>query len=91
MRGQVPSQPSMYALMSPDDYVPKAHPIRQVKQVADACLRAQEPQVAAMYAQMGRHLVPPKRLLKASLLMALFSVRSERQLCEQIHYNLMFR
>ena len=91
MRGQVPSQPSMYALVSPDDYVPKSHPIRQVKQVADACLRSLEPQFAAMYAQTGRASVPPERLLKGSLLMALFSVRSERQLCEQIHYNLMFR
>jgi transposase len=81
----------MYALVSPDDYVPKSHPIRQVKQVADACLRSLEPQFAAMYAQTGRASVPPERLLKGSLLMALFSVRSERQLCEQIHYNLMFR
>lgn len=91
MRGQVPGQPSMYALVSPDAYVPKLHPIREVKQVADACLRALEPEFAAMYAHTGRHSVPPERLLKASLLMALFSVRSERQLCEQIHYNLMFR
>ncbi len=91
MRGQVPGQPSMYALVSPDAYVPKEHPIREVKQVADTCLRALEPEFAAMYAHTGRHSVPPERLLKASLLMALFSVRSERQLCEQIHYKLMFR
>jgi transposase len=91
MRGQVSAQPSMYALVSPDDYVPNTHPIRQVKQVADACLRTFEPQFAAMYAQSGRAPVPPERLLKGSLLMALFPVRSERQLCEQTHYNLMFR
>jgi len=91
MRGQVPSQPSMFALVSPDEFVPKDHPIRQVKRLADECLRALEPQFTAMYAQVGRASVPPERLLKASLLMALFSVRSERQLCEQIHYNLMFR
>lgn len=91
MRGQVPSQPPMYALVSPDDYVPKAHPTRQVKQVADACLRSLEPQFAAMYAQTDRASVPPERLLKGALRMALCSVRSERQLCEQIHDNLMLR
>ena len=64
MRGQVPGQPSMYALVSPDAYVPKLHPIREVKQVADACLRALEPEFAAMYAHTGRHSVPPERLLK---------------------------
>ena len=91
MRGQVPAQPSMFALVSPDEFVPKDHPIRRIKALADDCLRVLEPQLTAMYATSGRASVPPERLLKASLLMALFSVRSERQLCEQLHYNLMFR
>ncbi len=91
MRGHVPSQPSMLALISPDKFVPAKHPIRHVKVHADAILRELSAELTGMYATMGRASIPPERLLKASLLIALFSVRSERQFCEQLEYNLMYR
>ena len=91
MRGHVPSQPSMLALISPDKFVPAKHPIRHVKVHADNILREMSVDLTSMYAVMGRASIPPERLLKGSLLIALFSVRSERQFCEQLEYNLMYR
>ncbi len=91
MRGHVPSQPSMLALVSPEKFVPQKHPIRHVKVHADTILREMSADLTAMYEVMGRASIPPERLLKASLLIALFSVRSERQFCEQLEYNLMYR
>jgi len=66
-------------------------PIRRIKQLADAALRSIEPVLEEMYSALGRPSIPPERLLKASLLMALFTVRSERMLCEQLGYNFLFR
>lgn len=71
--------------------VPERHPIRRIKKLADECLAAMSPTFDAMYAATGRPSIPPERLLKASLLMALYSQRSERQFCEQLGYNLLFR
>lgn len=91
MRGETQDQKSLVMLMNPEDMVPKGHPIRRVKQLADGALKELSPVFDAMYADKGRASVPPEVLLKASLLMALYSVRSERMLCEQLQYNLMFR
>jgi transposase len=91
MRGKETQQSSMLCLMSPEKAVPKAHPIRAIKKLADDALRSLESTFEAMYAATGRPSLPPERLLKATLLMALYSVRSERQLCEQLDYNLLFR
>jgi transposase len=91
MRGRVKEQTSMLMLASPEERIPKDHPIRRIKKLADEALRAMSPVFDAMYEEGGRVSVPPERLLKATLLMALFSVRSERQFCEQLNYNLMFR
>ena len=81
----------MLALVSIDSLVPERHILRQVKPLVDSILRDLSPTFDAMYAQDGRPSVPPERLLKAMLLMAFFSVRSERMLCEQIGYNMLFR
>lgn len=81
----------MLMLVSPESRIPKDHPIRRIKKLADEALREMSPLFDQMYEEGGRPSVPPERLLKATLLMALFSVRSERQLCEQLDYNLMFR
>jgi len=81
----------MLFLKSPEQVVPAGHPIRRIKKLADAALRELDPVFEAMYAEGGRHSVPPERLLKASLLMALYTVRSERMFCEQLGYNLLFR
>lgn len=91
MRGKNSPQTSMLFLGSPEEVVPKEHPIRRIKQLADAALREMESVFRAMYSEGGRQSVPPERLLKGSLLMALYTVRSERMFCEQLGYNLLFR
>ncbi|HEX4515610.1 MAG TPA: IS5 family transposase [Polyangiaceae bacterium] len=91
MRGADTKQASMLCLMSPEAMVPERHPIRRIKKLSDDCLATMSSTFDAMYAATGRPSIPPERLLKASLLMALFSVRSERQFCEQLGYNLLFR
>ena len=91
MRGQDTKQSSMYCLMSPESVVPAKHPIRTIKKLADEVLSTLTTTFDAMYAATGRPSIPPERLLKATVLMALYSVRSERQFCEQLDYNLLFR
>jgi transposase len=91
MRGTDTKQASMYCLMSPESVVPAGHPIRAIKRLADHVLASLSPTFDAMYAGTGRPSIPPERLLKATVLMALYSVRSERQFCEQLNYNLLFR
>ena len=81
----------MLCLMSPESLVPQDHPLRGIRQLADEALSGLSEDFDTMYAEVGRPSVPPERLLKASLLIALFSVRSERQLCEQLRYNMLFR
>ncbi len=81
----------MFALISLEDRVPSDHPLRSFKTLADEALKTLSPQFDEMYEPNGRVSVPPEQLLKAMLLIALFSVRSERQFCEQLDYNLMFR
>jgi transposase len=91
MRGKTAEQSSMLCLVSPESRVPHDHPLRGIKKLADAALRQLSPVFDAMYAEAGRASVPPERLLKSLLLIALHSVRSERQFCEQLEYNLLFR
>lgn len=81
----------MLSLRTPDERVPKDHPLRRVKDMADAALAALSKTFDQMYSSTGRPSIPPEQLLKASLLMAFHSVRSERLFCEQLDYNLLFR
>lgn len=81
----------MLCLISPSDRVPKDHPLRQVKLLADKALADLSKDFDQMYSRVGRPSIPPERLLKSMILMALYSVRSERQFCEQLDYNLLFR
>lgn len=91
MRGEPNRQEVMLSLWTPEQRVPVDHPIRKIKFLADRELKRLSPVFDGMYSQTGRPSVPPERVLKALLLMALYSVRSERQLCEQLDYNLLFR
>src|SRR6266849_3644098 len=91
MRGEERRQRAMLMVMEPGDRVPKEHPLRRVKELADAALTHLSPLLDEMYSLIGRPSIPPERLLKASLLMALYTVRSERMFCEQLDYNLLFR
>lgn len=81
----------MLCLVSPAEVVPRNHPLRAIKALADEALSSLDDIFEAMYARGGRPSVPPERLLKSMVLMALYSVRSDLQLCEQIQYNLLFR
>ena len=81
----------MLAVADAGELIPQGHPIRRVRPVVESALVRLEPAFASMYAEIGRPSIPPERLLKASLLMALYSIRSERQLCEQLQYNLLFK
>src|SRR6188472_3496320 len=83
----------MLAFIDPESRIPANHPLRTIKQFADAALAELSPQFDALYAAdgKGRPSIPPERLLKASLLMSLFSVRSERAFCEALDYDLRFR
>lgn len=91
MRGDVKKQASMLTLVGPEQRVPRDHPIRRIKALADDELARLSAQFESMYAGTGRPSIPPESLLKACLLIALFSVRSERQFCERLEYDLMFR
>ena len=91
MRGKDTKQSSMLCLMSPESMVPERHPARRIKKIADECLSTMSATFDGMYAATGRSSIPPERLLKASLLIALYSVRSERAFCEELEYNLLFR
>ncbi|MGB8930108.1 MAG: transposase, partial [Anaeromyxobacteraceae bacterium] len=81
----------MLSLVTPDQRVPKDHPLRKVKTLADAALAAISSTFDEMYSKVGQPSIPPERLLKSTLLMASYSVRSERLFCEQLDYNLLFR
>ncbi len=91
MRGYDRPQATMLTLVNPEKRVPSNHPIRRIKPLAEAALKELSPLFEQMYSEVGRPSIPPERLLKASLLMALYTVRSERMFCEQLDYNLLFR
>jgi transposase len=81
----------MFSYLSPESRVPADHPLRTIKGSADAALRSLTRTFDRMYAGGGRPSIPPERLLKAQLLIALYTVRSERQFCEMLDYNILFR
>src|SRR6516162_10069570 len=72
-------------------YVPSDHPLRAIREIVDEALRKLSPAFSRLYARDGRPSIPPERLLRALLLQAFYTVRSERQLMEQLDYNLLFR
>lgn len=91
MRGADTKQAVFFSTVSPEKRVPTNHPLRQIKEIADAALERLSPTFDVMYSAIGRPSIPPERLLKSSLLMALYTVRSERMFCEQLDYNILFR
>jgi transposase len=91
MRGLQDKQTSMWAIISIEDRIPSSHPLRRIKELADQRLGQLSRVFNRMYSQVGRPSIAPERVLKSLLLIALYSVRSERQFCEQLDYNLLFR
>ena len=91
MRGPATRQSAMLLGVTTDALIPADHPIREIKTLVEPALAALSPIFAAMYETTGRLSVPPEHLLKASLLMAFYSIRSERQFCERLQYDLLFK
>jgi transposase len=91
MRGADHQQSSMFSYISAEQRVPKDHPLRAIRAMADAALGELSPRFDAIYAAHGRPSIPPEKLLRALLLQVLYTVRSERLLMEQLDYNFLFR
>jgi transposase len=91
MRGHADPQSGLFSYFSVEERIPADHPLRRIKPQADAVLASMSASFEAMYAEGGRPSVAPERLLKASLLIALYSVRSDRLFCEMLDYNMLFR
>jgi transposase len=91
MRGNTFEQVAMLSTLTPDELVPKEHPIRRIKVIVEKALRELSPEFDAMYSKIGRPSVAPERLLKSCLLIAFYSVRSERLFCERLQYDLLFK
>jgi len=91
MRGDDRQQAAMFSYISPEARVPRDHPLRAIRALVDEALAELSPRFEALYAQVGRPSIPPEKLLRAQLLQVLYTVRSERQLMEQLDYNLLFR
>src|SRR4030042_6903196 len=91
MRGDRSEQALMLTTLTPHDFVAEDHPIRAIKPIVDRALAQLSPVFNKMYAKVGRPSIPPEHLLKGSLLIALYSIRSERQFCERLQYDLLFK
>lgn len=91
MRGVDVHQEGLFSYLSPESRIPKRHPLRPVRAMVDRALSELEDRFAAMYAEVGRPSIAPEKLLRALLLQIFYSIRSERLLCEQLDYNLLFR
>ena len=91
MRGFQDKQTGMWTFVSIEDRIPRDHPLRRIKKLADQRLVELSGVFNQMYSEVGRPSIAPERILKSLLLIALYSVRSERQFCEQLGYNLLFR
>jgi transposase len=91
MRGESLHQEAMFSYLSPEARVPATHPIRAIKAMADEALAGLSRLFDQMYSAVGRPSIPPERLLKAELLIALYSMRSRRLFCERLDYDILFR
>ena len=91
MRGDAERQANMLLAVTPDSFIPEEHPIRRIKPIVESALARLSSLFDGMYADRGRPSIPPEHLLKASLLIALYSIRSERQFCERLRYDLLFK
>jgi transposase len=91
MRGNDVRRDGLFSYVRPESRIPSSHPLRLIRSVADEALKALDAQFAALYAKEGRPSIPPEQLLRALLLQAFYTIRSERLLMEQLNYNLLFR
>jgi transposase len=91
MRGDERQQDGMFSYVTLEQRVPQEHPLREIRRLTDVVLRSLSAEFEQMYSASGRPSIAPEYVLRALLLQAFYSVRSERQLVEQLDYNLLFR
>lgn len=91
MRGEENRQENLFHYFSVEERVPPEHPLRRVRKLCDEALLRMSGTFDVMYSDVGRPSIAPETLLKSTVLMALYTVRSENQFCEQLNYNLLFR
>lgn len=91
MRGADERTGSLFSYVDIEARVPRAHPLRRIRELANEALRALDGEFAKAYSPLGRPSIPPERLLRASLLQLLYSIRSERQLMDRLEFDLLFR
>jgi transposase len=91
MRGDDEPAGYMFSYLSPEQRVPADHPLRPIRQMTDAIFERLSPRFDRLYSDMGRPSIAPEKLLRALLVQVLYTVRSERQLMEQLNYNMLFR
>jgi len=91
MRGDDQQQTAMFSYLTLAQRIPADHPARQIRVLVDRALKRMDGELEKLYSDTGRPSITPERLLRATLLMILYSIRSERQLMEQMNYNLLFR
>jgi transposase len=91
MRGGDVRTEGLFSYLSCEARVPQDHPLRPIRAIVNEALQTLSPEFNRLYARIGRPSIPPEKLLRALLLQAFYSVRSERQLMEQLDYNLLFR
>jgi transposase len=91
MRGDDQKQSAMFSYITLAQRIPCDHPARQIRVLVDRALERLDAEFEKLYSETGRPSIAPERLLRATLLMILYSIRSERQLMEQMNYNLLFR
>jgi transposase len=91
MRGDERVQDGMFSYVTLEQRVPREHPLREIRKLTDEVLRSLSAEFDGLYSDLGRRSIAPEYVLRALLLQVFFSVRSERQLVEQIDYNLLFR
>ena len=91
MRGHDDQAAHLFSYVSPEQRVPADHPLRAIRQLTDRVLATLSPKFTRMYSTIGRPSIAPEKLLRTLLLQALYTIRSERLLMEQLEYNLLFR
>jgi len=91
MRGDLIDNEGMFSYLTPAQRVPRDHPLRPIRVLVDEVLIELSPVFQRLYARTGRPSIPPERLIRALILMMLYSIRSERQLMEQLNFNILFR
>ena len=91
MRGADQRNDTLFSYVRPDSRVPQSHPLRPIRRITNAALTSLSDRFDTLYSEIGRPSIPPEKLLRALLLQAFYSIRWERQLMEQLDYNLLFR